>query len=130
MRIFSKKQLSRQFSQPRRICSVPIGLVGRGVDHTSYKLKTLLQIIDISKNQRILPAHSISPPRSINNPHIYTCYFHREIFQQINSTPAIKAIAGIRNSIFTNFGTSRSAPSLLACDPKRSVKNSTTISDK
>ena len=39
---------------------------------------------------------------------------YSESLQQKYKMPAIKAIAKIRNNIFTHFGTSRSAPSLFA----------------
>ena len=49
---------------------------------------------------------------------------HFANLQQRYKTPAIKAIASIRNKIFTNFGTSRSKPSLFACDPNKLMKTS------
>ena len=65
-----------------------------------------------------LLSHNTFPMRSI----------HSESLQQRYKTPAIKAMARIRNNIFTHFGTSRSAPSLFAWSPNSIVKNSAMIS--
>ena len=51
-----------------------------------------------------------------------------ESLQQRYKTPAIKAIARIKNRILTNFGTSRSNPSSSAFKPKKTVKTSAMIS--